>query len=370
MKELNIAKVIVENRRKKGLTQDELAAYMGVSKASVSKWETGQCYPDIIFLPILATYFNISIDKLIGYEPQLTKEDIKKLYVELAEKFAEKPFLEAWEECQEIVKKYYSCSSLLLQMTGLYINHHMLAPKPELGQKMLEEALKLCHRIKEESKEVAEIQEAHHLEGIIYLMQGKPTEVLELFGEELHPIYSEEPCIAQAWQMLGNQENAIKTLQVGIYQNLLLVINAMPQLLMLHTGTPDKIEEILRRALEIEKVFDLNHLNPNGMLQIYLTAAKIYAHQGQTEQVLTYLKQYVEVGKFLFPCTLHGDDYFDKLDDWFQEFVLGSQAPRNEKVIKQSMIGGLVATPEFAYLKEDEEFQALVRQLHFILGVE
>ena len=62
MKELNIAKVIVENRRKKGLTQDELAAYMGVSKASVSKWETGQCYPDITFLPILATYFNISIE--------------------------------------------------------------------------------------------------------------------------------------------------------------------------------------------------------------------------------------------------------------------------------------------------------------------
>jgi transcriptional regulator with XRE-family HTH domain len=41
MKEINIAKTIVSKRREKGITQDELAEYIGVSKASVSKWETG-----------------------------------------------------------------------------------------------------------------------------------------------------------------------------------------------------------------------------------------------------------------------------------------------------------------------------------------
>ena len=38
MKEINIAAAIVRKRREKGITQDQLAAYMGVSKASVSKW--------------------------------------------------------------------------------------------------------------------------------------------------------------------------------------------------------------------------------------------------------------------------------------------------------------------------------------------
>jgi transcriptional regulator with XRE-family HTH domain len=66
MKEINLASVIVAKRREKGITQDELAAYIGVSKASVSKWETGQSYPDITFLPQLAAYFNISIDELMG----------------------------------------------------------------------------------------------------------------------------------------------------------------------------------------------------------------------------------------------------------------------------------------------------------------
>jgi Predicted transcriptional regulators len=80
MKEINIAKMLVTKRKEKGITQDEIAAYIGVSKASVSKWETGQSYPDITFLPQLAAYFNISIDELMGYAPQMIKEDIKKLY--------------------------------------------------------------------------------------------------------------------------------------------------------------------------------------------------------------------------------------------------------------------------------------------------
>ena len=41
MKDINLGKVLVEQRRRMGITQDELASYLGVSKAAVSKWETG-----------------------------------------------------------------------------------------------------------------------------------------------------------------------------------------------------------------------------------------------------------------------------------------------------------------------------------------
>ena len=81
MKEINLGHILIENRHKRGITQDELASYIGVSKAAVSKWETGTTYPDITLLPQLATYFNISIDELIGYEPQMTKEQIREAYV-------------------------------------------------------------------------------------------------------------------------------------------------------------------------------------------------------------------------------------------------------------------------------------------------
>lgn len=46
MKEINIGRVLIKNRHKRGITQDELATHLGVSKGAVSKWETGQCPPD------------------------------------------------------------------------------------------------------------------------------------------------------------------------------------------------------------------------------------------------------------------------------------------------------------------------------------
>lgn len=73
MWEFNMGAVIQQKRKEKELTQEELARLMGVSKSSVSKWETGQTYPDIYLLPELATFFNISIDSLMAYKPQLDK---------------------------------------------------------------------------------------------------------------------------------------------------------------------------------------------------------------------------------------------------------------------------------------------------------
>lgn len=41
MSGLNLAGNIVKNRKSKGITQEQLAEFIGVTKASVSKWETG-----------------------------------------------------------------------------------------------------------------------------------------------------------------------------------------------------------------------------------------------------------------------------------------------------------------------------------------
>lgn len=59
MNGLNIGKCIIRKRKEKGITQEQLADYMGVSKASVSKWETEQSYPDIVILPKMAAYFKL-----------------------------------------------------------------------------------------------------------------------------------------------------------------------------------------------------------------------------------------------------------------------------------------------------------------------
>lgn len=83
MNRINLGKNIIRLRLEAGMTQDQLAEFIGVSKSAVSKWENGMTYPDILLLPQLVTLFNVTVDDLMGYEPQLTKEAIAKLYREL-----------------------------------------------------------------------------------------------------------------------------------------------------------------------------------------------------------------------------------------------------------------------------------------------
>jgi len=106
---LKISENIVRLRHEKKITQDELAEFLGVTKASVSKWETKQSFPDILLLPRLASYFDVTVDELLGYEPQLSREQIRCSYHSLAEDFAKKPFEEVMQESEALVRKYYSC---------------------------------------------------------------------------------------------------------------------------------------------------------------------------------------------------------------------------------------------------------------------
>lgn len=370
MKEINIAKTLIAKRRKKGITQDELASYIGVTKASVSKWETGQSYPDISFLPQLASYFNISIDELIGYTPQMTQDDIKKLYHKLSSAFAEKPFDEVITECRKIIKKYYSCFPLLIQMTVLFANHHMLAETPEKRTEILEEAVSMCIRIKTESGNVSLAKEAVSLEAICKLILQKPQEVLDLLGETIRPHSPDDDIVAQAYQMMGNVKKANEVIQINMYQHLLLLTEGIPTYLLLNVSNVEKTEGILKRAFALADAYDLEKLHPNTMIKIYNTAAQVYCMQGDQEAALDMLQKYLSVCVLNFSLyELHGDSYFDNIDGWFEEFKQGTKTVRNEETIKASMVQGIVKNPIFAALAELPKYKSIVGTLKFKLGM-
>ena len=63
---MNIGHKIQEQRKQKGITQEELAAELGVTAAAVSKWENGYTQPDIFMLCALADFFGVTTDELLG----------------------------------------------------------------------------------------------------------------------------------------------------------------------------------------------------------------------------------------------------------------------------------------------------------------
>lgn len=63
---MNLGKIILELRKQKNVTQEDLAAELGVTAAAVSKWEHGNTLPDILMLSALADYFDVTTDTLLG----------------------------------------------------------------------------------------------------------------------------------------------------------------------------------------------------------------------------------------------------------------------------------------------------------------
>ncbi len=83
--ELSIGKNIKKLRQERDLTQEELAAHIGISFQAISKWERAEGYPDITMLPALANYFHVTVDELIG----MSELENKTAYHEINRTWAE-----------------------------------------------------------------------------------------------------------------------------------------------------------------------------------------------------------------------------------------------------------------------------------------
>ena len=364
MKEINIAKVLSEKRKENGITQDELAGYIGVSKASVSKWETGQSYPDVTFLPMLAAYFNITIDELLDYKPQMTKEDIKKLYKRLSLEFTTRPIDTVLQECRAIIKKYYSCFPLLVQMGILMMNHLELIKDPQEVAAIIAEAKAHFVRVRAESDELALKKKALFMEALCCLASGEPDAALELLDGTVEGALPPETLMASAYQMTGRIAEAKSVLQIGIYQNLVVLFNFFPSYLMLCADDPEKFNEVLNRAFVVSDAFDLKHLHPGVLCGFYLCAAQGFAAQGNTEKSIEQLHTYTElVTGDIYPLKLHGDGFFDLLDDWLSKLDIGDSLPRNEKTIRKSMASAVADNPAFSAFSDDQRFKNIVERL-------
>ena len=73
-------KKLQDLRKQKGITQEELAAALFVSRTAISKWESGRGYPNIDSLKAIAKFFSVTIDELLSGSEVLTiaEEDQKQ----------------------------------------------------------------------------------------------------------------------------------------------------------------------------------------------------------------------------------------------------------------------------------------------------
>ncbi len=416
MNQLHLSENITRLRRERKITQEELADFLGVTKAAVSKWENGQTSPDILLLPQLACFFDITIDQLLGYEAQLSGEQIRRCYLELCQDFVSLPFQEAYEKTRSLAHRYYSCYPLLLQLCTLYLNHFMLAQTAEERRQMLHDALRLCDRILEGCRDVGICADASSMKAMLYLQLGAAAEAVELLEpaadlSHLSLLGSMGAVLIQAYLMSGEQEKAKDYAQVRQYADLLNLVGDLIQLLPLYAQDPKRCGEIMRRAAGIMELYHLEQLHPNLAAQYYFQAALIYAGNPgagsqntakrdsasqdaekrdvsnpdsqkrnigsqdvqkrnigsrDAQNALHMLRGFERCVSSLLSqerITLHGDSYFDRLDVWIDRLPLGDMAPRDKAFARQNALDAL-KHPAFSSLKETEGFQDIYKRLN------
>ncbi len=92
-------------RKKQGLSQEEVAEKLGVSRQTISKWELDETLPDINQSKKLAAAFKVSLDELIEFDPDLN--DIKEVIAKTNEEKQQAiDWTNVWAEKYPVLAKY------------------------------------------------------------------------------------------------------------------------------------------------------------------------------------------------------------------------------------------------------------------------
>lgn len=328
--------------------------------------ESGLTYPDITLLPLLAAYFDMSIDSLLNYEPQLTTKEIQHIYTSLKGSFETKAPIEVLTSIRSFVHRYYSCHPLVLQMGLLLINHFDLLPgesREDKAKRYMKEAEEWFVHVRTQSKEPENIIQAAKFEAYTLLIVEEPDRVLEILGETVPTSFPVESLIAGAFQIKGENDRAIETLQSALFQYISVMMSLFTNYLQLLMQQPEKFKETVKRGDLLATTFDLKQLNPILLMNFQLSAAFGFAQMGD-EQALVLLNKLIEVlDQTDFPVAFHGDEYFDQVDQWLEGLETGNQTPRDSGMVRSDFIDSIIDNPLFLGLENQEMFQEICQRL-------
>lgn len=108
--------IIKDLRKQRNLTQEEIAEILSISCQAISKWETNTSYPDISLLPIIADYFGVSIDYLLGHDTSKQEKEIKEVCDKADTLFETQNFIQAVPLLREMLIKHPGNEKLMYKL--------------------------------------------------------------------------------------------------------------------------------------------------------------------------------------------------------------------------------------------------------------
>jgi transcriptional regulator with XRE-family HTH domain len=117
---MQIGEVIRVNRKRKNITQEEMANLLGVTAPAVNKWENGNSQPDIMLLAPIARLLDITLDTLLSFQKELTAEEISSIVYEANAKLKCETYEEAFQWAKGKIEQYPNCELLIWQLAVIF----------------------------------------------------------------------------------------------------------------------------------------------------------------------------------------------------------------------------------------------------------
>lgn len=263
---VNIAASIARARKSRSMTQEDVARCLGVTKAAVSKWELGQSLPDVAQLPRIASLFEMTLDELFDYRPQLSPDEVNAAVAEVNALLSQNCDA-GIARCCELARDYASCAELLSALGIVIVGAVPVCP--ERAEEMLDLAERLLDRSESliggiggaDLQPVCEMPLRKHAvvaRVSLLVMQGNDEEATALLERELDnsPDIA-RPLLSSLYEKAGRTEDARRVLQEMLYRSSIETRQAAEGLARLYPDDAGRALSYLEGAERVEEAFGL-----------------------------------------------------------------------------------------------------------------
>lgn len=271
---LKMGSTIAALRKSRGLTQEQLAALVGVSGPAVSKWETDASCPDVALLCPLARALNTTVDALLQFEAALTDEEVARQINALMETLPQKGADACEEELRRLVCRWPGCTALQFNAAMVCDGFEMFFPDAQPEQKARWRALKreLLERVR--AAGTAAYWQAATIQLASLALTEDDLDRAEALLDEL----PEHPADATAVRALlyrkrGQKEEARKLLQTQLYTAVSKAMTILPMLLG-GEEEPRRRQKLVDAYQELARAFGLAGLGEGFLVELHRQAGE------------------------------------------------------------------------------------------------
>jgi len=274
MEKLQIGDMIRVLRRNKGITQEQLAEILDVSTPAICKWESGQSNPDINMLPVIARFFQVSIDFLLGFSTELKQETIKTICDEISQKFVELPFMDAQKEWIDCLKQFPACFPLRYELASIGVFHLSRAGSQE---EMFSFTIKIIDIFEQCSKsdELKIKQGSFFQMANLYIMLQDFDKAQAILNQIPAQLVNPQLLLSMIYIQKKDYERATKHIQENLFRAMNDIIGGLGNMIniqrVIGNGNTDTILDLHYKTREIISIFGMEPLYGVGVnLQIAL----------------------------------------------------------------------------------------------------